>query len=486
LNRRNVLKSLGLGLSAGWVLPSLLSSCAKDDPGPEVPFDGQVAIIGAGAAGLYAADILTAKGIKVFILEASGEIGGRIRSLRNQTNYLEVYGQDKPFEFSSDFPIELGAELFYGSDSIWGKSVQNYNIPTIDLTATGVDRYILNNTAKSEAEWSGDADLAAVESFVKNLPNYSGGAQSIKQAAGVSSRAEALLNGQAANVFGTNSDKAGAALLSKELKARLHDNKWIMMKANPMQDFLISRFSGIIDLIQLNTPVNSISYADDVITITDKNGGQYQANKVIVTVPLSTLKSGSISFSPGLPGTNTSAMGKFGMDAAIRIVLDFKKNFWGDTAGFIWGGTTAPQFLNSGVGRSAFSRTLSFTIYGAAAASLSAMTRDQQIAAVLAELDLVYAGQATQFIRKDLTTDRIISATKDWTKEDYIKGGISYPLVSATFTDREDLSKPVEDKIYFAGEATDTLGDAGTINGALASAERVTTEIIKSIVEAPV
>jgi uncharacterized protein with NAD-binding domain and iron-sulfur cluster len=61
-----------------------LSSCKKDDPGPEVPFEGTVAIIGGGAAGLYAADILGSKGINVIIFEAGNQLGGRVRSLRNQ------------------------------------------------------------------------------------------------------------------------------------------------------------------------------------------------------------------------------------------------------------------------------------------------------------------------------------------------------------------------------------------------------------------
>ncbi|MBA4144356.1 MAG: hypothetical protein C0523_01235 [Cytophaga sp.] len=463
------------------MMPSLLTSCKKDDPGPEVPFEGKVAIIGAGAAGMYAADILKAKGIEVYILEASGEMGGRIRSLRNQTNYQEIYGQDKPFEFGVDFPIELGAELFYGSDSIWGKSVRNYNLPSQELAAVGVDRYVLDNMAKTAADFADDGDFSAVQNFVNTLPDYTGGAQTVQQAAGLSSRANKLLNAQAGNRYSSNSDTIGAQLLAEDLKASAHDNKWIMMKANPMQDFLLSRFSAITDLIQLNTPVSSINYSGDVISIMDKNGVEHEAQKVIVTVPLSILKTGGISFSPGLSGVNTSAMNQFGVASAIRVVIDFKKNFWGDNSGYIWGGTTAPQFLNSGVGRSAFSRTLSFTIYGTAAAALSGMTRDQQIAAILAELDQIYAGQATQFVRRDLTSNNIISAVKDWTKEEYIKGGNSYPLASATMADRENISKPIDDKIYFAGEATDVSGDAGTINGALASAERVTTEVIESI-----
>ena len=491
MKRRTLLRSLGLGLSAGMVVPSLLSSCVKDDPGPEVPFDGTVAIIGAGVAGMFAADILRAKGINVFILEAGKQIGGRIRSLRNQTDFQDLYGQDTPMEFGSDFPIELGAEVFYGSDSIWGKAVQNNNLPTLEISSVGVDRYIMENVVKNAADWGSDADFTSVQNFVNNLPNYSGGAQSIQQAAGVSARAQALLNAEAANFYGSNSDKIGVKLLSDDLHRRTHDGKIIALKANPMQDFFLSRFSQIGSLVQLEKAVTSINYSGDVIKIKDKSGNEYQANKVIVTVPLSILKTGGISFSPGLPNEKISALQKFGMDPSFRMIIDFKKNFWGEDAGYIWGGAVAPQYLNTGVGRSELYRTLSFTMNGSSAASLSAMSRDQQISAVLAELDSVYAGLATKYVRKTIIKDAngndlegpIIAAIKDWTKEEYIKGGYSYPLISTSATDRENLSKPIKDKIFFAGEATDSNGDAGTINGALASAERVTREVIDSIVQ---
>ncbi|HEY5824826.1 MAG TPA: NAD(P)/FAD-dependent oxidoreductase, partial [Cyclobacteriaceae bacterium] len=335
------------------------------------------------------------------------------------------------------------------------------------------------------------ADFVSVQNFVNNLPNYEGPEQSIQQAAGVSSRAQALLNAEAANFYGSNSDKIGTKLLSTDLRSRTHNGKSIVLKANPMQDFLLSRFSKAGSVVQLEKAITSINYTGDVVILKDKAGNEYQANKVIVTVPLSVLKTGGISFNPGLPAENTSALQKFGMDPSFRAVIDFKKNFWGEDAGYIWGGTVAPQYLNTGVGRSILYRTLSFTMNGRSAASLSAMSRDQQLTAILSELDGIYAGLATKFVRKTIVKDAdgndtegpIIAAIKDWTKEEFIKGGSSYPLVGTSATDRENLGKPINGKIFFAGEATDVSGDAGTINGALASAERVAREVIESITQ---
>ena len=471
MKRRKALQRLGLGLSAGLVMPQFLLSCKKDDPGPEVSFDGTVAVIGAGAAGLYAADILRAKGIKVIVLEASSQAGGRIKSLRNQTNI--------PSQSIADFPVELGAEVISGSDSIWGNIIKNLNVPTADL-GIATNQFILDKLAKSESDWAGDPDFNAVKSFVSALPNFSGAGETMKSAAGVSERAQALLNSQTGNYYGSSSDKVGANGIAEGLGLLKHDNKLLTLKANPMQDLLLSRFDLIVPEVQFNTPVKSINYGGELITITDKSGNTIEANKVIVTVPLSILKSGGISFSPALPGEMTSAFGKFEMDASLRVVLDFKKNFWGESTGFIWGGTEGPQYFSAGAGRSEFYRTLSITINGAKAAELSALGADL-VPKLIEELDSVYSNQATLYIRRDLATNQILSIVQDWSKEEYIKGGVSYPLANGTNADRANMGKAINGKVFFAGEATDVIGDAGTINGALNSAERVAEEVVKSI-----
>ena len=46
--------------------------------------------------------------------------------------------------------------------------------------------------------------------------------------------------------------------------------------------------------ISLNTPVKSINYENDTIVVTAKDGSTFEADKVIVTVPLGVLKSNSI------------------------------------------------------------------------------------------------------------------------------------------------------------------------------------------------
>lgn len=488
MKRRTALKNIGLGLSAGVLAPQIISACAKDDPGPEVPYNGNVIVIGAGAAGLYAADVLRSKGISVTVLEASSQPGGRVRSLRNQT---DVQYQTFSNASQADFPVELGTEIIYGSNSSWGKIVSDFGISTVEVSANASPSYILDNQAKSSSDWQADADFQAVQSFVNSLPNYAG-SDSIQVAASVSSRAQALLNSQAGNFYGSSIDRMGAQGIGGMLKAITHDSKQLTMKANPSQDVLLSRFVNVLPLIKLNTVVKSVEWGGDVITITDAAGVQYTANKVIVAVPLSILKNGSINFSPALPSETSTAMTKFAMDSCMRLIFDFKKNFWGVNSSYLWGGTEMPQYFNSGAGRSQFYRTMSLTIYGPKAQQLSALPTDLEKAKlILKELDLIYAGQGTGFIRRDInkpepkpTEDpysNIIFLLQDWTKDPFINGGISYPLPGATNEDRKQLAVSANNKLYFAGEATDATGSAGTVSGALNSALRVADEIVNSI-----
>lgn len=473
MKRRKLLKQLGFGLSGGLLLPHLISSCSKDDPGPEVPFDGDVVVIGAGAAGMYAADILNAKGIKVTILEAGNQIGGRVRSLRNQKELVNLS--------VADFPVELGAEVIYGSDSIWGTNTKNFAVNTVNIDEVSSDRYILDNISKLAEDWSVDGDFTNAQNFVESLQNFSGSGVTVGQAAaGLPARVAALINSQIGNLYGSSNSTVGMAGVSEALQARTHDGARLVLRTNPMQDFLIFRFDQVRDLVQLNTQVTSIDSTGSKVVITDANGNQIETNKVIVTVPISILKQNAISFSPGLPATMTSAMSRIGMDHSIRVVIDFKKNFWGETTGLLWGGESIPGCFSAGVGRGEFNQTLSITINGSKAVELSAQGPDM-VNTILAELDAIYDGQATTFVRRDFDTNQVLSVIQDWGKDEFIQGGYSYPLASGTMEDRENLGKPIGDKIFFAGEATDVSGDAGTINGALASAERVAEEIIKSI-----
>lgn len=478
MKRRRALQQIGFGVSGGLLLPSLYSSCTPNDPGPEISYDGTVAIVGAGAAGLLAADILRSKGVSVKVFEAAGQIGGRVRSLRNQST--DLYPMIP--SLASDFPLELGAQTIIGTDSIMGKVFQDYNLSTIEFSPTA-RHYVMDGEARGEADWASDGDFQAAKAFWQNLKNQGGNPASVQQAvvaAGIGTRAHGLLNAQIGNPYGGDNTVMGIGELGEEETLRATDGKILSLLSNPLQDALISRFSRVQEFTQLNTPISSIQHGGDGVVLTAHDGTVYEANKVVVAVPVSILKNGDLTFSPGLPGGFVGSLAKIGMGPSMRAIIEFKKNFWGETIAMILGSTNVPEYFSVGLGRSTFNSTLSITVNGAKAAEYSTMG-DAAIDAILADVDLLYEGQGTEFVRKDLATLGNIFIREDWTTRPHILGGYSYPLPGATNEDRKNIGQPVGGKVFFAGEATDITGQAGMLNGALASGERAAMEVVDSI-----
>jgi monoamine oxidase len=485
VNRRKALQQIGLGVSAGLVLPAWLSSCKDDDPAPSTTYNGVIGVVGAGAAGLHAADVLRSKGIPVRIFEASDRIGGRVRTIQRTTQPDDALLFDPANESISEFPTELGAQFILGSDSAWGKIVSQLNVPVIEFYTQGNDIFIVDGTVKSAAELAGDADFIAAKNFVTNLSSNAstGSVQQAIASAGINARMFSILNSWIGNTAGTSNTLLGIKALAEGISLRIRNSQQLILKANPMEDVLLSRYSNVLPYVELNSVVKAINYSGDKITIGgEKNGAEaftVEVDRLIIAVPVSILKSAAITFTPTLPSNKSTALSRLDMDGSIRLRLEFKKNFWGMNSAYIYGGTQAPEYFNAGIGRDPLQKTLDITIQGPKAEELSALGKDM-VPVILSELDAVYNGQATANIRRD-AQDTILYTIMDWSKVPYIQGGVSYVKPGGSNADRITLSEAVSEKLFFAGEATDIAGEAGTISGAIQSAERAALEVVDTI-----
>jgi monoamine oxidase len=70
--------------------------------------------------------------------------------------------------------------------------------------------------------------------------------------------------------------------------------------------------------------------------------------------------------------------------------------------------------------------------------------------------------------------------THDWHHDPFSRGAYSYIVVGGDGA-RSALAAPVDDTLFFAGEATSTDGQGGTVNGALETGERAAQEVATSL-----
>ena len=460
MKRREVIQKLVYTVPAGMAFPSLLSSCDQNKINPTPVYDGNVIVIGAGASGLYTAQQFLNKNINVKVLEASDKYGGRIR-LRK--------------EFF-DFPMEEGADWIYGDNNLWYTTVENSGATLIEYPDNPV--YSLDGVIKAESELTNDVDFLHAKRFIDDIPNYNGPDLSMRQAVlsdGIKPRVQFIVDAITSNERGTSFEDLSIKGVSDGEKVWADGEGRYFSSNHGLVNLLGGAFDQVVsNHLSLNTPVVQVDYSDiNLIKLTDASGNIHECTILIITVPIAVMKSGDINFVPNLPISTTSAMDRIGMDIGYKVMLGFYVNFWGKEVSSIYTDGVAPEYYAPGKGRSLKeeNRILSALIMGKQAEALVDKTEEEIVQLLIADLDLLYNGEASQ--QFDTTTTYVTN----WGDMQYIKGVKSYPKISGTDAAKE-YARPINNRLFFAGEATALEGNYGTVQGALQSAERVVSEVL--------
>ncbi len=446
MDRRKFLKQTSLLSLGGLLIPStFFTSCRKETLLEDINYDGKVLIIGAGAAGLYAAYILKSRGIDFQILEANTNYGGRLGRL----------------DGFAAFPIDLGAQWLHGRNNHLGDLIyKTYTKITLDDSE---EKYWFNNQLISTLP----KDLNAVFTNEDNVPDVSFKDYAIAQ--GFGDEYKNIVE----NIAGDSG--ASASLISAYWKVQEEQN-WVSGDEDfkfeeTYFDFIDKQIATHVkDKISLNTIVSKIDYSQDDIVITDSNNNTYTANKVIITVPISILKSTDIQFVPALPEEKTTAFSKIGMGAGMKVFLKFTTKFFDQN---IIGGGICAAYADDSIGKIQSDIILLAFIMGDQADYLTALGSDVAITnALLQELDAMYNGQAS--------TSFVSSHVENWTTKPFTKGAYSYSTIGMGDA-RNIAAMPVDKKIYFAGEAMNVNGHHQTVFGAVESGYREVGNLLKDI-----
>lgn len=459
MERRLFVRKISVAVPAIALVPSLLTSCKKKQLS-NTDWNGTVAIIGAGAAGLYAGHLLLkhAPNAQLQLFEAAATRGGRV----------------KPLTSFADFPVELGAEEVHGNKSDW------YNIVNATPGANFVNDnttnyYIIDNQLKSEDELTADTDFIAGNVFIEQATNYSGADKTVKEKAdgdNLPQRVRPFVNALTGNEYGTDYSRLSIKGITEEDQLWTAGDDSYNVANRSLLSIMQEHFSGAWSKVQLNTQIKTIDYSGSQIVLTDQNNASYTCDKVIVTVPLAVLQAGDITFTPALPSEKTEAMAAIGMGAGMKIILKFSNRFWGNELGSLYGNGNVPEYWDPSQGRGTTPILTAF-VMGIKAEYLSAQG-NTAIQIVLSELDAYYGNS--------VATNSFVDGTiMDWGKEPFIKGAYSYPVVGGGISKRQSLAKNINNKVFFAGEATHTEGHNSTVHGAIETGLRAVNEIIQSV-----
>jgi monoamine oxidase len=80
--------------------------------------------------------------------------------------------------------------------------------------------------------------------------------------------------------------------------------------------------------VKLEQAVAKIAYHDTGVTVTSTDGTTYDADIVVVTLPLGVLKARSVEFEPELPSWKTDAIDRLGFGLLNKLVMEFDEAWY--------------------------------------------------------------------------------------------------------------------------------------------------------------
>lgn len=441
--------------------------------------DKPVIIIGAGIAGLAAATKLGQSGIPVTVVEARNRIGGRIFTQRNA---------------AYNAPIELGAEFIHGlppeileqlpKSEIEEVEGQNWCVYEQRLSPCNFFSQVDSILDAMDDSLPDESFLAFLERKFPN-PSHDAGLNQAKR------RATAYVSGYNA----ADPRLVGVRWLVAGMRAEEKIQGHRAFRSRNGYADLIGAYGRQIahhDIaIRTATVIESIVWKPGVAqlkTHSEEGSSTFTTPQVLLTLPLSLLKTsqkpGAVEFIPPLPREKIDSLDKLEMGEVIRIVLQFRHRFWdairapgnakstlsdmsfllSDDESFPTWWTTMPQKQPLITGWAPFR----------CANKLSGKDQSAVVRQALQTLSSLL-GESVQNLEDWLDA----AYFHDWQTDPFSRGAYSYGKVGANSA-QQVLAAPVENTLFFAGEATDTSGNNGTVHGAIASGYRAAQEIIKA------
>lgn len=407
-----------------------------------------VVIIGAGAAGLAAARVLSGAGRSVCVLEARPRIGGRVHTLH--VSELPV-------------PVELGAEFVHGESATTFGIVDAAALTACELP----DDHWWSGHGRRERIPDFWGRIDAVRAKIGALRRDVSFAEFLRRQR-LQPRLRELARTFVEGYHASHADRISARVLRKADQEQEDPRGNAQFRLTGGQDALIEWLRAGLDPrrteIRLSTPVSLVAWSKGGAVI----DGRVRAAAAIITVPIGVWKAGALRFEPPL-SEKENALSKIEAGHVVKIAFQFRERWW-DEINFLH---TSDRFMPTW-----------WTTAPVRSPILTGWAGGHAADALLAEggqamVDRALDSMSTAFgvPRRKLDTTLVATFTHDWQNDPFSRCAYSYAAVGGENAARA-LARPVRRTLFFAGEATSS-DETGTVAGAIDSGYRAAREVLQ-------
>ena len=409
-----------------------------------LPSSVDVAIIGAGAAGLGAAHGLKGSGLTVVVLEARGRVGGRGYTVQAAPDVIFDVGCGWLHSADQNSFVAIAEELGFEID----KTVPPWRDRAYGDAFPEPER---EDFFRAIDDFYDRLDCAALEG--KDVPS--------DRYLEPGNRWNPMIDAISTYVNGCELERVST------LDSFRYEDTGINWRARRGYGALIAGYGAALPLL-LNCNVTAIDHSARRLRIETSNG-VLAADKAIITVPTNLIAEEALRFFPALPSKVDAAAGlPLGVDDKVTLLLAEPQAL--PTEGNLRGATMRTEMGTYHI--RPFGQPCIEGFFGGRHAR--ALEDAGEGAIAQASIDEIVSFLGNDF-RKLLTP----LAESRWARDPFARGSYSHALPGHA-GDRAILAAPVDNRLFFAGEATSPRFFT-TAHGARDSGERAAREVRAAI-----